>query len=510
VLRIGACAFGGSSHPGAMADAHCRAVAEGRGQYASADEVAARPARSSLTHRPDGGFSLSLGGADVRRLERLLDGACAGMTTGARAGELGLEPYTVESCIEGSTAEVETYGAVATAIADCYAPADGSPIPVDGAATIDQLSQGIPDDVRGAAIENGFNFGLERLIHLVADWARRHDVHFFPMEFPPETLPDGTVVQHTREDFLNPHYETVRMTREIDVPGGGKRVETITIHHSRHPDGGSTMQVVEFRSAPANSIRAERVPHTTPDSTYGGIELTRTFTEIAFRVTASSSGTPTGESRLVVTQWRGGSVTARCTGTANAACEQIATQLFGAETVTSGESSLEPAGLDLSRESCQQLVSLGLLNGRREGAMELLFGAGLVPSRAWYERPTGEELDPSTARHLDDMRCIPEGTTERSPADRACGLVSCNLGSLGTAIDGGCACISRPSTMTAELASELVRCHAITCPPGSRTEVAGSSCVCVAEDATSPECTDPRPTSDVGVSRPFCPTPPSR
>jgi hypothetical protein len=507
VLRIGACAFGGSSHPGAMADAHCRAVAEGRGQYASADEVAARPARSSLTHRPDGGFSLSLGGADVRRLERLLDGACAGMTTGARAGELGLEPYTVESCIEGSTAEVETYGAVATAIADCYAPAEGSPIPVDGAVTIDQLAEGVLGDGRGAVVESIFNFALGQLLGPLVEAARAYGVHFTPMAFPPGTEPDGTVVVHTRDDVFSGHGDTVRRTGPITLPGGRTGTAETTLRYDRTPNGGRILRSAEYRDSETNSFTLERVETLASDVQHAMFGAPKQWT---YRVRSFQGGSPTGESRLVVTRFASGSVTARCTGTANAACEQAAREVFAAETVEIGESSLEPPGFDLSRESCQQLSDMGLLTGRREGAIELLFGAGLVPSRAWYERPTGEELDPSTARHLDDMRCIPEGTTERSPADRACGLVSCNLGSLGTAIDGGCACISRPSTMTAELASELVRCHAITCPPGSRTEVAGSSCVCVAEDATSPECTDPRPTSDVGVSRPFCPTPPSR
>jgi hypothetical protein len=236
-----------------------------------------------------------------------------------------------------------------------------------------------------------------------------------------------------------------------------------------------------------------------------------------YQVRTFDWGRSTGASDLALTRNSDGTISARCTGTANDDCKVVAEHIFGASTVSEGGDALEPAGADLTRESCRQLATMGVLGGGSGAAWEALFGAGVVPNRAWYERPTGEGIDPTTARHIDEMRCIPEGGTERSAEDRACGLMSCNLGYLGAASETSCACVRRPAGFSETLANELVRCVSIDCPPGSHSEVAGSSCVCVTDDTPEgrAQCEAPGPVpgppdfgSDLEPSRPFCPAPP--
>jgi hypothetical protein len=227
------------------------------------------------------------------------------------------------------------------------------------------------------------------------------------------------------------------------------------------------------------------------------------------------------EQHLVLTFHANGTIGAHCSGSGDLnACKKLAEELTGSTWDDADDETTdlrEDGGADMRRESCQQLAEWGLLTGRREALSELVFGAGVVPNRAWYERPTGEGIDPTTARHIDEMRCIPEGGTERSAEDRACGLMSCNLGYLGAASETSCACVRRPAGFSETLANELVRCVSIDCPPGSHSEVAGSSCVCVTDDtpegraqceAMGPVPGPPGFGSDLEPSRPFCPAPP--
>jgi hypothetical protein len=470
---------------------------EGTFQEATPDMLSALPRSSSLTRSTDGEVRASLGAGDARRLDRLLHGACSAGSA-ADDGVSALPDYSPESCIDGPMGDVLEYAAMSSLIADCYSglsstSASPSPTrpPTAESLAVGPLASFAAGAIAEGIIQWGAQEGATRLLGFV----------FSSHDFPSATLGDTTAF-FTEERGL--HNYSVTITHRVEGSDGSQQDVRTKAYFEVNADGEKSIGQVVVERPDGSRIDAQRY-----DDRWG---IDR------FRVTETRLGREVGASNLSIWRENGpnGQLVANCSGSANTACAEIATSL-GAKRVTNREEGahhgVEPGGADLTRESCRELATMGVLGGGSGAAWEALFGGGVVPSRSWYERPTGEGVDPTTQRHIDSMRCVPTGgEPPRSPADRVCGLTNCNLGSLGSATDTGCACVRRPAGFTQELANELVRCYEIGCPPGSRTEVSGSTCVCVADEtpAGRAQCDGPpRPDSDFGTPRPFCPGPPS-
>jgi hypothetical protein len=173
VLRIAACGFSGTPDTGPLTRAHCRQLQQGTYEEATPDELALRPSASSLTRRPDGGFSLSLGSGDVERLERLLRGVCAGNGPGTANDSAALQDVSPELCLDGPMDDVLSYAALSELAADCYSglsASSASPVPTSSS-VMEGLASGslgglVPD--RSEVLQGILRYVFAQIEHEVA------------------------------------------------------------------------------------------------------------------------------------------------------------------------------------------------------------------------------------------------------------------------------------------------------------------------------------------------------
>ncbi|MFN9813186.1 MAG: FG-GAP repeat domain-containing protein, partial [Deltaproteobacteria bacterium] len=344
VLRIAACALGASPDTGPLTRLHCRQMQEGTFQEATPDMLSALPRSSSLTRSTDGEVRASLGAGDAQRLDRLLHGACSAGSA-ADDGVSALPDYSPESCIDGPMGDVLEYAAMSSLIADCYSglsSTSASPSPTR-APTTESLAVGpLALFAAGAIAEGILQWGAQEGASRLTGFV------FSSHDFPSETLGDTTAF-FTEEFGL--HNYSVTITRRVEGSDGSQRDVTTKAYFEVNADGEKSIERVVVERPDGSRIDAQRY-----DDRWG---IDR------FRVTETRLGREVGASNLSIWRENGpnGELVANCSGSANAACAEVATSL-GAKRVTNREEGahhgVEPGGADLTRESFRQLAPKGV------------------------------------------------------------------------------------------------------------------------------------------------------